>query len=315
MRRTRTISVILFLTTAIILAGCGQREPAEDDVIKIGYLPITHASPLYFMNEFEDEYLDGAEVELVQFGDWIDLMDALNSGRIDGASVLFQLAMKANELEIDLKATALGHQDGNAIIAGHNIDSANDLEGETVAIPHTLSSHNILLDEMLQAEGMEYGDVNVVELPPAEMPAALGEGRVEAYVVAEPFGALGVTLDAGHVLHQSHEHWPNSLCCALVLREDLIDEKPELANQFMRGYGEAGKHADHDHEESFAVHQHYMDIDEEALALSLDWISYDNLEIPRDDFNYLRQRLVDLDLSDDPPTYEEFVDPSFFEEL
>ncbi|AXF57174.1 ABC transporter substrate-binding protein [Salicibibacter kimchii] len=304
--------IILFLITAIIIAGCGHREPVEDDVIKIGYLPITHASPLYFL---EDEHLDSAEMELVQFGDWIDLMDALNSGRIDGASVLFQLAMKANEQGIDVKATALGHEDGNAIIAGHDIESAEDLAGETVAIPHTLSTHNILLDEMLQSEGMSYGDVNVVEMPPAEMPAALGEGRIESYVVAEPFGALGVTLGTGHVLHQSHEFWPNCLCCALVLREEFLDEKSELASRFMNAYVDAGQRADEDSEGSFAIHQSYMDIDEEALELSLDWISYDNLDINRDDFEYLRERLVDLNLSEDPPTYEEFVDPSFMEEM
>ena len=42
-------------------------------------------------------------MELVKFGSWPDLMDALNTGRIDGASVLAELAMKANELGIDLK--------------------------------------------------------------------------------------------------------------------------------------------------------------------------------------------------------------------
>ena len=34
---------------------------------------------------------------MVKFNSWPDLMDALNTGRIDGASVLIQLAMKAVE--------------------------------------------------------------------------------------------------------------------------------------------------------------------------------------------------------------------------
>ena len=43
---------------------------------------------------------------------------------------------------------------------------------------------------MLKKDGMTYEDVNVVEMAPAEMPAALSENRIAGYVVAEPFGAM-----------------------------------------------------------------------------------------------------------------------------
>jgi len=35
----------------------------------------------------------------------------LNSGKVDGASMLIELAMKAKEQGIDLKAVALGHRE------------------------------------------------------------------------------------------------------------------------------------------------------------------------------------------------------------
>ena len=37
-------------------------------------------------------------------------MDALNSGRIDGASTLIELAMKSKQKGSNIKAVALGHQ-------------------------------------------------------------------------------------------------------------------------------------------------------------------------------------------------------------
>ncbi len=134
-------------------------------------------------------------------------MDALNTGKIEGASVLIQLAMKAKEQGIDLKAVALGHRDGNVIVTAPTIKKVEDLKGQSFAIPNKYSTHNILLYRMLQQAGLKYEDVNVVELPPAEMPAALAEGRIAGYVVAEPFGAISVALEKGKVLFQSEELW------------------------------------------------------------------------------------------------------------
>ncbi|WP_088073731.1 MULTISPECIES: ABC transporter substrate-binding protein [Bacillaceae] len=371
MKRWFRVSTIFFLVISLILSACVGQGPREENVIRVGYLPITHAAPLYFSKEFEEEFLNGGRIELVRFGSWIELMDALNTGRIDGASVLFELAMKAREKGIDLKAVALGHRDGNAIVVGHDIDDVSDLKGETVAIPHTLSAHNILLDDMLQQAGLNYEDVNVVEMPPPEMPSALSEGRISSYIVAEPFGALGVTLDTGHVLFQSNEIRANSLCCVLVLRSDFMEEQPEFADTFVKGYIEAGKKAEsfhvHEHGDGSSVHNshhgsyvqetvaqegaspdegtdgadvsegsnvessnlanssstqwdikethmNYLNITEEALALSLNWISYADLQIKEEEYEFLRQRVVEMGLSDNPPLYEDFVDQSFFEE-
>lgn len=311
MRRIWKIGFVL-MASASSLASC-QNLPStsEEKTIKIGYLPITHAAPLYYAHAHPEELGDNEHVELVRFGSWIDLMDALNTSRIDGASVLIELAMKAHEKGIDLKAVALGHKDGNAVVVGDDIQKTEDLVGKTVAIPHTLSSHNILLDDMLQASNLAYEAVNVVELPPPEMPAALSEGRISGYIVAEPFGALGVHLNTGHVLYQSEELWPDSLCCALVLRQDFLETHPERAQKFITNYAKGGLALEeHSH---YDVHMDYLNIDEDVLELSLEWISYDDLMIEEQDYELLRRRMLELGLSEDPPTYEDFIDTSYLE--
>jgi NitT/TauT family transport system substrate-binding protein len=77
----------------INLAGCGGRETASKTqsgvkTIKIAYLPITHALPLYVENEFPGEDFKNVKIELVKFGSWTELADALNAGKVDGASCL-----------------------------------------------------------------------------------------------------------------------------------------------------------------------------------------------------------------------------------
>ena len=142
-----------------------------------------------------------------------------------------------------------------------------DLKGKTFAIPNKYSTHNILLYQMLKQAGMKYEDVNVVELPPAEMPAALSEGRIAGYVVAEPFGAIAVSLDKGKVLYQSEEIWKDSVDCALVLRNDLIEGNRKLAKEFVSEYVKAGEMAQAKDEHTHEVTSKYIDVDKESDGL------------------------------------------------
>ncbi|MFJ5792076.1 ABC transporter substrate-binding protein [Lysinibacillus sp. NPDC093197] len=308
------LALILLLT----LAACGTDEKeavsqteGNKKVVKIGYLPITHAAPLYMQTDREYE---GYAIELVKFGSWPELMDALNTGKIDGASVLIQLAMKAKEQGIDLKAVALGHRDGNVLVAAPTIENVEDLKGQSFAIPNKYSTHNILLNRMLQNAGLNYEDVNVVELPPAEMPAALAEDRIAGYVVAEPFGAISVALEKGKVLFQSEEIWPDSIDCGLVLRHDFIEKNKNIAKQFVKDYAAAGELMNAEGDHAHDVVAKYIKVDKDVLDLSLNWISYHNLKIEADAYAILRDSLIEMGLSENPPSYEEFVDTTLLEE-
>lgn len=310
---------LLFLMSILLLVitACGntnsENEQSENgkEIVKIGYLPITHAAPLYMQTE--KDYKD-YEIELVKFGSWPELMDALNTGKIDGASVLIQLAMKAKEKGIDLKAVALGHRDGNVLVGAPDIKKVTDLKGEKFAIPNKYSTHNILLYRMLKEAGLSYDDVQVVELPPAEMPAALAEGRISGYVVAEPFGAISVSLDKGKVLFQSEDIWPDSIDCGLVLRSAFIENNKEIAKQFVQDYIAGGELMNVKDEHAHAVVSDYIKVDQEVLDLSLNWISYNQLKIEEDAYAILSDSLIEMGLSDAPPKYEDFVDSTLIEE-
>ena len=310
--------VLLLFALLLALTACGKDEGStasqtEDGkkIVKIGYLPITHAAPLYMQT---DKDYEGYTVELVKFGSWPELMDALNTGKIDGASVLIQLAMKAKEQGIDLKAVALGHRDGNVLIGAPDIEKVEDLKGKSFAIPNKYSTHNILLYRMLKEAGLSYDDVKVVELPPAEMPAALAEGRIAGYVVAEPFGAISVSLEKGKVLFQSEDIWPDSIDCGLVLRSAFIEENKDLAKQFVHDYAAAGELMNAKDEHAHDVVTEYIKVDKEVLDLSLKWIAYDDLKIEKDAYAILQDSLMEMGLSDAPPTYEDFVDSMLIEE-
>ncbi len=302
-------ALTLSLALALSATACGRKADSNDEnVVKIAYLPITHS--LAALEEADElETGDGIKVELVKYGSWPELLDALNTGRVDGASVLIELAMKSKQEGIGLKAVALGHRDGNVVIVSNDINTAADLKGKTFAIPHRQSSHNILLNETLATAGLTVDDVNVTELAPTEMPSALASGQIDGYCVAEPFGAMGVSLGAGKVLYSSEELWPDSLCCGLVLTDKFIEERPEQAKEFVQSYKAAGNNLDK--EKAKEVAKKYLSQTDDVLDISLQWISYNDLDITEETYGQLVERVKEYGLSDNPPAYSDFVKTDF----
>lgn len=313
------VGIVLGISLAISVTACqnaggkgtdreasvsGKNEEGKT-VVRLGYLPITHALAVFEEKELLDAENGDLTIELEKFSSWSDLTDALNSGRIDGASVLIELAMSAVSQGIDLKAAALGHKDGNVVIVSDNIQSAAELKGKTFAIPHTQSSHNILLNDMLSEGGLTIDDVSVVQLAPSEMPSSLASSSIDGYCVAEPFGAQAVSQDFGHVLYTSEELWEDSLCCGLVLNGAFIEKNPEVTDRLIEKYYEAGNSLNEETAEK--ISEQYLGQDQKVLELSLPWIHFDNLEITEEAYQTLADKVKKYGINENPPSYEEFI--------
>ena len=99
------------------------------------------------------------------------------------------------------------------------------------------------------------------------------------------------------------------MCCGLVLTDSFIDNRPEDAKEFVEKYKEAGKNLTSDKAKEIA--SEYLKQSDDVLDLSLKWISYDDLDITEDTYNTLIEKVKKYGLSDNPPTYEEFVKTDF----
>ena len=141
------------------------------------------------------------------------------------------------------------------------------------------------------------------------MPSALASGQIDGYCVAEPFGAMGVSTGAGKVLYSSEELWDDSICCGLVLTDSFIENRAEDAKSFTESYKAAGNNLDK--ETAKATAKKYFKQNDEVLETSLQWISFDNLEITEDTYNALTDKVKKYGLSDNPPAYSEFVKNDF----
>ena len=305
LRRKFTLlsAVAAMVCAGALMTGCGKdaaapsqnadakaapeaQAPEEKQVIKIAYIPITHAVPLLAAAErVNADPKKNYKIELVRYGSWPELLDALTTGRVDGASVLIEPAVKAKEKGLPLSLMALGHR----------------------AIPHRLSSHGILIHEFLEKKGVDEKDVNIVEMAPPEMPSALVSGKIGGYCVAEPFGAVAVHLGRGHVLMRDSELWPDSLCCGLVLNTRALAGRDALTESFRKDYLAAGDYLAGHPQFAEDVAVKYLKQGREVLQISLPLVTFDHLEVTPEAYGKLSDLMKKWKLSDNPPSYDDFV--------
>jgi len=89
----------------------------------------------------------------------------------------------------------------------------------------------------LARENMTPSDIQIVEMSPPDMPAALYANAVDAYCTGEPFGAAAQQAGYARPLSMTRDEWPKYICCVLTVREELIQENPamvqDLVNQVL----------------------------------------------------------------------------------
>ena len=127
-------------------------------------------------------------------------LEALNVGSIDFGDVgeappIFAQAAGAPLAYVAATVPRPGSE-GVLVPRGSAIKAVADLKGKKVALNKGSNVHYFLV-KLLQKHGLQYGDLNVVFLPPADARAAFEKGSIDAWVIWDPFFASAQkTLDA-----------------------------------------------------------------------------------------------------------------------
>jgi NitT/TauT family transport system substrate-binding protein len=221
-----------------------QASKGDDVPVRIGYLPITDATPLLVAHSrklFEAEGLRTEKPRL--FRTWAQIIEAFVAGQVNVVHLLSPTTMFVRYgSQFAAKVVAWNHMNGSALAVARHINSVKDLGGTQVAIPFWYSIHNVVLQQLLRANGLKAvsrarsgalaaNEVNLVVMPPAEMVSALAAKAVSGYIVAEPFVAAAEVSGVGKVLRFVGDVWQNHACCLLTLAERDITERPEWAQK------------------------------------------------------------------------------------
>ncbi len=94
---------------------------------------------------------------------------------------------------------------------------------------------------MLAQEGMTPKDIEIMEMPPPDMPAALYANAVDAYCTGEPFGAAAQRAGYARPLRMTRDEWRNYICCVLTVREELIQANRPLVQDLVEPGARRGR--------------------------------------------------------------------------
>lgn len=178
------------------------------------------------------------------FGTSSGRMSALMSGDIDvaGTGVVSAIALMAQGVE---RFYVIGVPDNFGRVEGlfalEGIESINDLKGKTIGTTFASSAHTLVLDLMAQ-NGLTERDIDVINIPAPEIPAAIKAGQIDACATWTPYfntvanlpGVKLIADDTDFSLFKDYGVTPGP--DVLVVSKRFADRNPEIVKDFVKVY-------------------------------------------------------------------------------
>ncbi|MGI4844812.1 MAG: ABC transporter substrate-binding protein [Janthinobacterium lividum] len=316
---------------ALPLAGMGTSAHAAPAPLRVGGLPVTCnltlpiACKARAVNDGKPDAPFTA-FEYNKFSGWPEIKESLMTGRIQAAYMLAPLVMDLTDWRIPLKIVSLGHRSGAVIMV--RTDSPfrkfSDLRGRSIAIPSRFAVDYLFLRKMLAREGMSPKDIEIIEMAPPDMPAALYAKAVDGYCTGEPFGAAAQRAGYARPLSMTRDEWRNYICCVLTVRQELIDSNRPLVQDLVNYVQAAGNWLDagpanRDKAAVIAANRKFFNQDPNIIRFVMnnpsDRVTYGDLRMLRGEFDELMRLSVQAGTLKRPVRYEQYVDESFVKNI
>lgn len=264
----------------------------------------------------------GGVFEYSKYNGWPEIKESLMAGRIQAAYMLAPLVMDLADKKIPVKIVSLGHRSGAVIMVRSDSPhrTFRDLAGKRIAIPSRFAVDYLFLRKMLAQERMTPKDIQIVEMPPPDMPAALYAKAVDAYCTGEPFGASAQRAGYARPIRMTRDEWRNYICCVLTVREELIAKQRPLVQDLVNHVLGAGVWLDQKQDNrnkavAIAAGRKYFNQDPNIIRFVMenpvDRVTYGDLRMIRSEFEELMQLSIEAGTLKAPVPYEKYMDESF----
>jgi nitrate/nitrite transport system substrate-binding protein len=248
----------------VTLTNCGiKREEAggggpvdvgnlEKKSLKVGFIPITCATPIIMAKPmgFYERY--GMNVEVVKMPSWGAVRDSAIAGELDAYHMLapmpIAMTLGLGTAPFSVKLASIENINGQAITVAKRhagkVKEAKDFKGFVIGVPFPFSMHNLLLRYYLAHGGINPDtDVQIRPVPPPDSIAQLVAGDLDAMLMPDPFNQRAVYEDAGFIHLLTKDLWDGHPCCAFAAGEPWIQEHPLTFQALNKSIIEAANYA------------------------------------------------------------------------
>jgi NitT/TauT family transport system substrate-binding protein len=226
----------LLAAFAFVTAALGGAAHAQQ-TIRIAAVKATVLAPALLVQKYLPA---GWKTEITYFTVPGDMTNALLTDSIDLAYIGITIAVVARSKDQPIVVVANQAGKGTAIVARANspIKSIADLKGKKVGNLPT-SIHDILLREELKKANIGLNEVSLIRLAPAEMPAALQRGDIDAFSGNEPNSTQTVMAGFGRVIMHPYDNAVGTINVGVLSSDKIARGKPEMMRAWAQAHAKA----------------------------------------------------------------------------
>lgn len=175
----------------------GKIGKLEKTKLRIGFIPITCATPILMSKPLGFYTKYGLEVELVKMPSWAAVRDSAIAGELDAYHMLtpmpIALSIGLGSTTFPVKLASIENIHGQSIVLANKhkdkVKSPKDFKGLTIGIPFPFSMHNLLIRYYLATGGLNPDrDVQLQIIPPADALAKMTAGQLDAFLLPDNVG-------------------------------------------------------------------------------------------------------------------------------
>jgi NitT/TauT family transport system substrate-binding protein len=310
----RSISALVPLALVAAMAGCtstgaSTEAGGETQVVKVGTL---RGQPHFYAPYLYEQHAEGdVEFEVVALETAPALNDALASGSVDFAVGSITASIAGAAAGRDVRIVAAAADGGSGIIGTAGIESVRDLVGKRMGYLES-SSQLVALRLILEREGVDVGDVELVSLSAPEFFNAFTTGQIDAFAAPE----IGVSLALGangHVIADPYSTEIGRLNIALLTTASTIEDDPDLVQAVVDTHVAATAYMVDNQDEWLPGMIAEYGGDQEVLESALEnfWLRADLSPTYEEQIGNLAAQMARLGMIEEAPALEDVVDASF----
>ena len=220
--------------------GAGKPEKTS---LKVGFIPITCATPIIMAHPMGFYKKYGLDVEVVKTAGWALIRDKTLNKEYDAAHMLSPMPL-AISLGVGAPAQAftvpaIENINGQAITLAMKHKDKRDpksWKGMKFAVPFDFSMHNYLLRYYVAEHGLDPDkDIQIRSVPPPEMVANLRADNIDGFLAPDPVNQRAVYDGLGFIHTLSRDIWDGHPCCVFAASREFVPKMPNTYRALMRG--------------------------------------------------------------------------------
>jgi len=232
-----TLAAVLASVFPLEAAKAAVKEnmgPLEKKKLKVGFVPITCATPIIMAHPmgFYSKY--GLDVDVIKTAGWAVSRDKSINKEYDAAHMLtpmpLAITMGAGSTTMPFLMPAVENINGQAITLHIDHKDKQDptkWKGFKFGVPFEYSMHNFLLRYYVAEHGIDPDkDIQIRVVPPPEMVANLRAGNLDGYLSPDPFNQRAVWEKVGFIYKLTKDIWPGHPCCAFATSAEFAQANP-----------------------------------------------------------------------------------------